>query len=206
MSATNNGGLYFRRLRQWLVLVPRPRPRILAFLHAGQVTRSEPLLAIPSPTAIAPLSSLPILALTALTIVSFHLAYLLPRGGFLMLGYLLGLFSLSQLRTSRQAFYLGFGIGLAVYAPHLAFFWTIFGVPAIVLWSVLAFWIGIFLMLSRAVRCHLGAIGAAVLIPFLWTGLEYFRSELYYLRFTWLNVGYAFSDSPLPEGQGRERP
>jgi apolipoprotein N-acyltransferase len=33
-----------------------------------------------------------------------------------------------------------------------------------------------------------------VLVPFLWTGLEYFRSELYYLKFSWLNVGYAFAD------------
>ena len=32
-----------------------------------------------------------------------------------------------------------------------------------------------------------------LLAPFLWTGLEYFRSELYYLRFSWLNPGYAFS-------------
>ena len=38
--------------------------------------------------------------------------------------------------------------------------------------------------------------GAAIAAPFLWTGLEYFRSEVYYLRFSWLNVGYAFSDSP----------
>ena len=36
---------------------------------------------------------------------------------------------------------------------------------------------------------------ALILIPFLWTGLEYFRSELYYLRFSWLNAGYAFADN-----------
>lgn len=30
------------------------------------------------------------------------------------------------------------------------------------------------------------------LVPFIWTGLEYFRSELYYLKFSWLNVGYIF--------------
>ena len=34
-----------------------------------------------------------------------------------------------------------------------------------------------------------------VIIPFVWTGLEYFRSELYFLRFSWLNVGYTFSDN-----------
>lgn len=38
--------------------------------------------------------------------------------------------------------------------------------------------------------------------PVLWTGLEYFRSELYYLRFAWINVGFAFWDRPglLPTG------
>ena len=46
----------------------------------------------------------------------------------------------------------------------------------------------------RPVVVHGG--GAAIAAPFLWTGLEYFRSEVYYLRFSWLNVGYAFSDSP----------
>jgi apolipoprotein N-acyltransferase len=35
----------------------------------------------------------------------------------------------------------------------------------------------------------------AVAAPFLWTGLEYARSELYYLRFSWLNPGYAFTGS-----------
>ena len=35
-----------------------------------------------------------------------------------------------------------------------------------------------------------------LLVPFLWTGLEYFRSELYYLRFSWLNVGYGFAGAP----------
>jgi apolipoprotein N-acyltransferase len=29
------------------------------------------------------------------------------------------------------------------------------------------------------------------LIPVVWTGIEYFRSELYYLKFSWLNIGYA---------------
>src|SRR6185436_16649794 len=37
---------------------------------------------------------------------------------------------------------------------------------------------------------------AVGLVPFVWTGLEYFRSELYYLRFSWLNAGYAFAGSP----------
>ena len=52
-----------------------------------------------------------------------------------------------------------------------------------------------FLVLGRACRVEFGKFGAAILMPFLWTGFEYFRSELYYLRFSWLNAGYTFSDN-----------
>jgi apolipoprotein N-acyltransferase len=61
---------------------------------------------------------------------------------------------------------------------------------------VLAFWLGLFVALVRVCRKAFGGFTVAILIPFLWTGLEYFRSELYYLRFSWLSVGYAFPDSP----------
>jgi apolipoprotein N-acyltransferase len=36
----------------------------------------------------------------------------------------------------------------------------------------------------------------ALLVPILWCGLEYFRSELYYLRFSWVSPGFAFSALP----------
>jgi apolipoprotein N-acyltransferase len=36
-----------------------------------------------------------------------------------------------------------------------------------------------------------GKTRALWLVPVVWTGLEYFRSELYYLKFSWLNIGYA---------------
>jgi apolipoprotein N-acyltransferase len=35
-----------------------------------------------------------------------------------------------------------------------------------------------------------------VALPFIWCGLEYFRSELYFLRFSWLNPGFAFGLNP----------
>ena len=50
-------------------------------------------------------------------------------------------------------------------------------------------------MLGRACLFRFGPVAWACLAPFLWTGLEFFRSELYYLRFSWLNAGYVFSDS-----------
>lgn len=133
------------------------------------------------------------LAYAALSVLSFHLAFALGWSGFILL-FLFGIVGLTNLTSTRKAFYFGIVIGLLVYSPHLSFFWGIFGWMATVLWLVLAFWLGAFIALARAVRLRFGALGL-VLIPFLWTGLEYFRSELYYLKFSWLSVGYAFSDT-----------
>ncbi len=130
-----------------------------------------------------------------LGIVSFHSAYSLKGASFLIAVYLYCLFQLAEVKTNRQAFYGGLLIGLAIYVPQLNFFWSIFGPAGAVLWLVVAIWLGFFLLLSRLSLQHFGPSIAAFLIPFLWTGLEYFRSELYYLRFSWLNAGYAFSDS-----------
>ena len=87
----------------------------------------------------------------------------------------------------------GWALGLLIYGPQLMFFWTLFGGAAIALWLVLAFWLGLFMALLRFVRERRGTTAAALLAPVFWTGIEYFRSELYPLRFTWLNTGYAFT-------------
>jgi apolipoprotein N-acyltransferase len=126
---------------------------------------------------------------------AFQLAYTFPAFSFLIVVYLGCLFELARLKTGRLAFYTGLAIGLLAFAPQLNFFWNIFGAAAIALWVVLAFWLGLFLALARLCRVRLGRVPAAILIPFVWTGLEYFRSELYYLRFSWLNAGYVFSDN-----------
>ena len=125
----------------------------------------------------------------------FHLAYTPARSGVFalaMVGYVLGLVQLARLRTTRQCFYTALATGFACGAPQLGFFWNIFGAAAIALWLVLALWIAAFVGLVHQAIVRLGLIRAALLTPFFWTGLEYFRSELYYLKFSWLNVGYAF--------------
>jgi apolipoprotein N-acyltransferase len=87
-------------------------------------------------------------------------------------------------------------VGLTVAAGQLTCFWSIFGASAIALWAILAFWTGLFVTVTRLVLLRFGPMVGGCLVPFLWTGLEYFRSELYYLRFSWLNVGYTFSGGP----------
>ncbi len=136
-------------------------------------------------------------------VASFHLAYQFPVLSWLMVVFLCCVFQLCKLRSARRAIWIGMLVGLACYAPRLAFFWTLFGAAAVALWCVLSFWLALFIFLGRACQVRLGPKIWALLAPFTWTGLEYFRSELYYLRFSWLSPGYAFSESPfLPYAAG----
>lgn len=126
-------------------------------------------------------------------VICFHVAYSPPHVRFALIGYLICLCQLSRLPTTRQSFYAGLATGLLCVAPQLTCFWQIFGPAAIVLWIILALWIAAFTGLTHAAFARFGAVWTVVLIPFIWMGLEYFRSELYYLKFSWMNVGYAFN-------------
>jgi apolipoprotein N-acyltransferase len=130
----------------------------------------------------------------ALAVASFHAAYTslhFPAASLLIFGYAYGLVRLADQPTVRRAFYFGLTAGFLCYAPQLFFLWRIFSVAAIVLWLVLAFWIGLFTAIVCGSIRRWGKVKAAWLIPIVWTGIEYFRSELYYLKFSWLNIGYA---------------
>jgi apolipoprotein N-acyltransferase len=130
----------------------------------------------------------------ALAVACFHAAYTSikhPAAGLLIFGYACGLVRLAEQPTVRRAFYFGLAAGFLCYAPQLFFFWRIFSVAAIVLWLVLAFWIGLFAAIVCGSIRRWGKVRAAWLIPIVWMGVEYFRSELYYLKFSWLNIGYA---------------
>jgi apolipoprotein N-acyltransferase len=136
--------------------------------------------------------------LMAAAVVCFHLAYTPlqhPAFGLFILGYAFCLTKLAHQKTVRRAFYFGLVTAYLCVAPQLTCFWEIFNAAAIVLWLVLSFWIGLFTAIVCACIRRWGRAGAMWLVPFVWTGLEYFRSELYDLKFSWLNVGYI-----LPNG------
>jgi len=61
---------------------------------------------------------------------------------------------------------------------------------------VYAFWIGFFVVTARLCLKPQTRKWGMLLVPFVWCGLEYFRSELYYLRFSWLSPGLAFGIDP----------
>jgi apolipoprotein N-acyltransferase len=135
-----------------------------------------------------------------LAVACFHGAYTsikYPAAGLLIFGYAFFLVRLADQTTVRRAFYFGLATGFLCYAPQLFFFWTIFKAAAIVLWLILAFWIGLFAAIVCGSIRRWGKLNVTWLIPIVWTGIEYFRSELYYLKFSWLNIGYAFHFSTL---------
>jgi len=130
----------------------------------------------------------------ALAVACFHLAYTsikFPALGLFIFGYAYFLVRLTDQPNVRRAFYFGLATGFLCAAPQLFFFWNIFGPAAIVLWIVFAFWIGLFTAIICGSIRRWGKVKAMWLIPIVWTGIEYFRSELYYLKFSWLNIGYA---------------
>lgn len=130
----------------------------------------------------------------------FHLMHSVEVLSWLSLAFLLSLAQLARLPTPRRAFYVGLAVGYACYAPQLSFFWTLFGAAAMVLWLVLAFWLGVFVLAAHACWRFGKFWLLALVLPVLWTAAEYFRSELYYLRFSWLSVGFAFWDAPRAVG------
>ncbi len=132
----------------------------------------------------------------AVAAAAFHAAYASVNGSWLIILYLFALLQLAQTDRWRKAFYSGLAVGLLIAVVRLAFFWRLFSAGAMALWLVYAFWLGLFVALARLCLGRPGPRWGWLLIPFAWTGLEYFRSELYYLRFSWLNIGYAFAGAP----------
>jgi apolipoprotein N-acyltransferase len=136
-----------------------------------------------------------------LAVAALHASYTLPWASFLVVLYLFALLQLAHAPTWRRAFYPGLAAGFLIGLVRLEFFWRIFSGGAVALWLVFAFWIGLFVASARLclrwrVLAAAGWNPGWLAIPFIWCGLEYFRSELYYLRFAWLSPGFAFGSSP----------
>jgi apolipoprotein N-acyltransferase len=131
--------------------------------------------------------------LAVLAVAAFHAGFLYAPLSWLVLVWLGCLFALRRTSCGRWAFYTGLAIGMGIYGPQLSFFWNIFGPAAIALWLVLAFWLALFLLLLHGVDRYWGATAAVALAPVLWLGTEFFRSELYYLRFSWFTAGSVLS-------------
>ncbi len=127
--------------------------------------------------------------LVAVAIVTFQMAFEWPALCWLVLAYLGCLFALRRLKTPRQSFYVGLLVGLGVFVPQTWFLWRIFEVAAFPLWLILALFHGGFLLILNRVEARWSSVWALALAPVLWCGIEYFRCEVWWLRFSWLAAG-----------------
>ena len=130
-----------------------------------------------------------------ISVVAFHLANLNTWLAPLMIVFFFGLIKTSQLGSGRTNFYRGLAIGLLIYTWQLRFFLNIFSEAAVVLWLILAFWIGLFMVLANHYQRSRNMALQILLLVSSWMTLEYFRGELYYLKFTWITPGMALSPS-----------
>ena len=104
----------------------------------------------------------------------------------------------SMQRRAARAFYVGLAAGVAVYSPHLLFFWSIFGPAAV---ATLA---GggdadrsVCFDSASGEGIDLGeTLGELALRRCFGPDLEYHRSECYYLKFAWLLPGQGRWASP----------
>jgi apolipoprotein N-acyltransferase len=141
----------------------------------------------------AALSHLGVLAWSVVAAGSLVLAYELPYLSSAIVLYVVAVVQLTRAPTAPIAFFSGLAVGYATFAVELWFLVGIFGPFALFLFVAAAFWIGLFAMLGREVLLALGDRAAIVLLPMLWIALEYTRSELYWLRFSWLTPGIALN-------------
>ncbi|MBX3734763.1 MAG: hypothetical protein KF791_19475 [Verrucomicrobiae bacterium] len=136
-------------------------------------------------------------ALAIASAVAFHIAFLVPALFPLVIAQLGCLFALRRVTTPRQAFYLGLAAGMGVYPVQMGFLWSIFGAAALPLWLILAVFYGLFVVLLQRVEFHWGPSWTLSLAPVLWCGIEYFRSEVWWLRFSWFTSGTCIPSEAL---------
>lgn len=140
---------------------------------------------------VAPLSDAATLLVATIAVAGYLVCFAWPNTGPALLVALTALCLLARQKTVLRAFALGIIVGVAISAVLLAFMYGIFGANAISLWFVGALPYGVFLLLLNLAHRRLGPTWALVLTPILWTGIEYFRSEVWWLRFSWILPGQA---------------
>lgn len=100
--------------------------------------------------------------------------------------------------TLSRAWYLGLLQGTLGYAFTLYWFFHIFGAAAVVLWALLALFTAICCLLFNFIAKQTrSALLNVFLVATIWTAIEFFRSELFFLRFPWITPGSALGPTYL---------
>jgi len=96
----------------------------------------------------------------------------------------------------KAGFRLGMLFGIVVFGILLHWFAVIFGLFGIHLPLVPAVFMGLFALIHAMSQKRFPRM-SVILAPAVWVGLEFFRSELWYLRFSWLTPGYCQHSAPV---------
>src|SRR5688500_3054025 len=96
----------------------------------------------------------------------------------------------------REGVYTGLACGALYFGATLFWLSNLFGAASISLIAIAAAFIGLFGGLFAWIRGRNPRISVWILAPVLWTGVEFYRSELFALDFGWMGLGYAVVNSP----------
>jgi apolipoprotein N-acyltransferase len=118
----------------------------------------------------------------------YNLPVLLPFG---IAGLLLAL----RATTKREAFYAGFCFGLACFLLTLFWLFNVFGLPSVSLIAIASVFPALFAVFYRWLRRHSPAWPVWLVAPLTWVAVEYYRSELFFLDFGWVGLGYGVVNS-----------
>jgi len=101
-------------------------------------------------------------------------------------------YAVNEAKSAHQASNIGGLAGLVFFLITIQWFFKLFGPTAIGLMCILALFIALSMVLTKIVLNKYGIfIGWLVAAPVFWTGLEYFRSEKWFLEFTWVGLGFS---------------
>lgn len=94
--------------------------------------------------------------------------------------------------NQRTAGICGIIAGVVFYTVSLSFLVGVFDFGIIVA-NILSVYLALFSVSVWLAASKIGLRRSFPLIPFFWTGIEFFRSESYSLKFSWLSLGYSQS-------------
>ena len=95
--------------------------------------------------------------------------------------------------TQRTAGICGLIAGVVFYSVSLSFLIDVFEFIGFVFANILSIYLALFSVSVWLTASKIGLRRSFILIPFFWTGIEFFRSESYQLKFSWLSLGYSQS-------------
>lgn len=100
--------------------------------------------------------------------------------------------------TPRHAFYLGMLQGSVGYGATLYWLFHVFATAAIALFAIMALFTALFCLLFNVLATQTKSAFLKVLLAAtLWTAIEFYRSELFFLRFPWITPGSALGPTFL---------